>query len=472
MAQPSATYIEDKPLTPTPTPQSSALGRKPRILVVNDDGFRSHGLKQLALALEEIADVVVVSTIDNQIHPSFSITIQETIRAKQTEVWGQNILVYAVSGFPMNCLKYAYGHVIPNVLKWDQLDLVIAGINKGRNVGTDLLYSGTMSLACAARFGNESFMRNNQTPKAIAISLCPPSLASTSSLQSLVDWNFDISVQAALQITKLALQSDQTNNIVWNVNIPQNPKQSDANTFYWAVTKPATLKYDPDALITITKDDEKLNFRDFVINPPDIFMKHHDIMCGSDVHALRNSIISISPIEVSPALHTPLHATNNLINFMTNHSAFYTDNSYVWEISVNIRPLQSIVLCLEHWLQLKDKSGSNGNDHILLHTYTLYLERDIKICADKQEFERMLSNRFGWSETQQKFTRTLEWTQLQDLYNVLHDIQVQKSTFAQNRTYNVWTMVSKAAIFTAASMAIVATASFIIKRSRETHDPN
>ena len=97
--------MEDKPLTPTDTSQSHTYTRRARILVVNDDGVKSTGLKQLAIALEDIGDVVVVSTIDNQIHPSFSITIQEQIRAKMFDVWGQNISVYAVSGFPMNCLK-------------------------------------------------------------------------------------------------------------------------------------------------------------------------------------------------------------------------------------------------------------------------------------------------------------------------------------------------------------------------------
>ena len=106
MAQVSATYVEDKPLTPTPKAiDEASSGHRPRILVVNDDGAKSSGLKQLALALEEIGDVVVVSTIDNQIHPSFSITIQEQIRAKKLGIWGEDIPVFAVTGFPMNCLK-------------------------------------------------------------------------------------------------------------------------------------------------------------------------------------------------------------------------------------------------------------------------------------------------------------------------------------------------------------------------------
>jgi len=435
MAQPSAPFVEDKPLTPTSSSGGSSPkspGPRPRILVVNDDGIKSLGLKQLAEALEEIGDVVVVSTIDNQIHPSFSITIQETIRAKNLGVWGRNIPVFAVTGFPMNCLKYAYGHVIPNILRWQSLDIVIAGINKGRNVGTDLLYSGTMSLACAARFGNESFMPRNKTPKAIAISLCPPSMASSCSLSSqlVVDWDFATAVVAAKQITRLALASEQTPNVVWNVNVPGHTKHSDKKGVYcWAVTRPAELQYDPLSLITVTKDEA--SYKDFVVNGP--YTKNtgrHDI--GTDLYALSNGVISISPIEVSPSLHTPLHATNNLIDlFMTDSEQIpaKVDPKYFWNINVNIRPLRCIVQCLEYWLRLKTQDGAasaaaiDDDNVVVLQTYTLYLQRDINICPEKPVFAEMLSDRFGWSPQHEKFTATLTWGQMRCLYAELKEIE-------------------------------------------------
>ena len=85
-------------------------------------------------------------------------------------------------------------------------------------------------------------MKNNKTPKAIAISLCPPSMKSSCSLssQSLVDWDFNTAVKAAKQITRLALDSEQTPNVVWNVNIPGHAKSSGTpDVYYWAVTQPA-----------------------------------------------------------------------------------------------------------------------------------------------------------------------------------------------------------------------------------------
>jgi len=475
LPQASATYIEDKPLTPTPSEAvpTPISGRRPRILVVNDDGAKSSGLKQLALELEEIGDVVVVSTIDNQIHPSFSITIQETIRAKKLGIWGQNIPVFAVAGFPMNCLKYAYGHVIPKILQWDTLDIVIAGINKGRNVGTDLLYSGTMSLACASRFGNESFMPNNKTPKAIAISLCPPSMKSSCSLSSqmMVDWDFNTAVKAAKQITKLALESEQTPNVVWNVNIPGQVRSTGtADQYYWAVTQPAKLKYDQLDLITVTKNEQTYN--DFVINGPDTNTQEYDI--GTDLYALNHGVISISPIEVSPSLHTPLHATNNLIDLFTTRSQQETsgikvDSKYFWNINVNIRPLQCIVQCLEYWLRLKDdhtmnKKG-NSNDNVLLQTYTLYLERDIKICPLKTKIAGILTQQFGWTPHHEKFNATLSWEQMRDLCVVLKDID-----YAQNGRHSFVQYLQRGAVF----VGVVAVSVFGIqywkqKRSSSTY---
>eukprot|EP01084_Bolivina_argentea_P013148 24639_1 len=465
MAQPSTTtYVEDKPLTPTPTPPSNMNGingRKPRILVVNDDGVKSSGLKQLAIALEQsIGDVVVVSTIDNQIHPSFSITIQEQIRAKFYEKWGENILVYAVSGFPMNCLKFAYGHVIPKILKWDNLDIVIAGINKGKNIGTDLLYSGTMSLACAARFGNETFMKNNATPKSIAISLCPPTMRSSSSSLStdtFTDWQFNESVKISVTIVKLLLQSEQTPNVVWNCNIPSQPKKNE-NKYYCAITKPANLKYDPNNLITILKDDEKLQYNDFIINSPIINNINMKEIKGSDLYALKNNIISISPIEVVPALHTPLHATKNLINFITNNKSFEYDSQYFWEISVNIRPLKCIVQCLEHWLKLKmdnDNINVDNDDNSLLQTYTLYLERDIKICGEKDKFTKILMNQFGYDVNAEKFNYTLTWNKLNQLYDILCNILEQGSVLEQHNDSNLLNMVFKGVMFAAITGVVV-----------------
>lgn len=282
-------------------------------------------------------------------------------------------------------------------------------------------------IQCASRFGNESFMKNNVTPKAIAISLCPPSMKSSCSLssQSLVDWDFNTAVKAAKQITKLALDSEQTPNVVWNVNIPGQVKSTGkADQYYWAVTRPAKLKYDPMNLITITKDEDTHN--DFVINGPE-HGSRYDI--GTDLYALNNGVISISPIEVSPSLHTPLHASSNLIDLFKTQSQLQgsgieVQKALFWSINANIRPLQCIVQCLEHWLRLKE---DNGNDTVLLQTYTLYLERDIKICPLKAQMAAILTEQFGWSPQYAKFNSTLSWEQMRDLCTVLKDIDYAKN---------------------------------------------
>ena len=73
--------VEDKVLTPPAV--SIDNDTRAKVLLLNDDGVKSKGLKELAIALEDNGyNVVVVSPINNQIHPSFSVTIQETIRAK------------------------------------------------------------------------------------------------------------------------------------------------------------------------------------------------------------------------------------------------------------------------------------------------------------------------------------------------------------------------------------------------------
>lgn len=454
-ASPIDVQIEDKVLTP---PAVAIDDTRPKVLLLNDDGVKSKGLKELAIALEDTGyNVVVVSPMTNQIHPSFSVTIQETIRGKKLETWGKNILVFAVSGFPMNCLKFAYGEVIPQILKWKEIDLVIAGINKGRNIGTDLLYSGTIALASAARFENETFMKNNKTPKSMAISLCPPTMQSTSNLSSsqFLDWNFKNAVKATIQITKLLLKSEQTPNVLWNVNIPQKPKTSNngnKDKYYWAVTKPCNLKTDPSKLITITKDDEKMSYKDFICNGPN---EKYENIDGTDLNALNNNIISITPIELSPALHTPLHATNNLINLCMQNSEFMCDTKYFWNINVDIRPLIAILNCLKYWISIHDNDKDDSIS--LLQTYTLYLERDIKICASKKKFENLLCTKYGWNKKLEKFDNILIWEQLKDLY-------IDLSQFTNSSKSDIWNKMLKGGAMVGSVAALIYSIGFF-KRS-------
>src|SRR5213078_2486020 len=88
-----------------------------RILVTNDDGYRSEGIHALAHALREVGDVTTVAPV------------------LEASAIGEG--VFAVGGTPSDCVNVAIAHVFKGLP-----DLVVSGINKGWNLGDDVTYSG------------------------------------------------------------------------------------------------------------------------------------------------------------------------------------------------------------------------------------------------------------------------------------------------------------------------------------------
>jgi 5'/3'-nucleotidase len=118
------------------------------ILVTNDDGVYSPGLKILANALKHLGDVWTVAPDREQSAVSHSLTLHRPLLVE--EVMDK---VYAVNGTPTDCVNVAVHGILPG-----RPDLVVSGINKGANLGDDVTYSGTVSAALeAAIMGIQSF---------------------------------------------------------------------------------------------------------------------------------------------------------------------------------------------------------------------------------------------------------------------------------------------------------------------------
>ena len=107
-----------------------------RILVTNDDGVFSEGIKLLAEALSEVGHVTVVAPDREQSASGHALTLHRPLRIRQLEdTW------YSVDGTPTDCVNLA----ILWLLREDKPDLVCSGINFGTNLGDDVTYSGTVS---------------------------------------------------------------------------------------------------------------------------------------------------------------------------------------------------------------------------------------------------------------------------------------------------------------------------------------
>ena len=117
-----------------------------KILVANDDGINAPGIKALREELEKDFDVYVIAPDRERSASGYSISLDNPIRVKEIEE-GR---VFAIDGTPVDAVYIA----LHGALKTD-IDIVISGINRGLNVGTDVFYSGTVSSSFQAVLFNK-----------------------------------------------------------------------------------------------------------------------------------------------------------------------------------------------------------------------------------------------------------------------------------------------------------------------------
>ncbi len=163
----------------------------PRILVTNDDGIYSEGIKKLAASLRAIGEVIVVAPDREQSAASHALTLNRPLRLikLQENEW-------IVDGTPTDCVNLA----VLRLLKETRPDIVVSGINFGPNLGDDVTYSGTISAAFEGALLNI------------------PSIA----LSALVgeNFSFDAPARFAAKLTQIVLDGNRDPSIILNVNFP------------------------------------------------------------------------------------------------------------------------------------------------------------------------------------------------------------------------------------------------------------
>ena len=116
------------------------------ILISNDDGIFSNGIIKLAEKLSEKNNVLVIAPSDNRSACSHSLTIGKVIELCEHSL-SDKYKAYSITGTPCDCVKFAKLN-----FKDFKADVVVSGINKAHNLGSDILYSGTVAIACEASF--------------------------------------------------------------------------------------------------------------------------------------------------------------------------------------------------------------------------------------------------------------------------------------------------------------------------------
>ena len=166
-----------------------------RILVTNDDGIHAPGLG----ALETIArglsdDVTVVAPEYDQSGVSHSLSLNDPLRLRQV---GEG--KYAVKGTPTDCVIMGARHIMKTMP-----DLVLSGVNRGRNAGEDVLYSGTVAAAKeAAVLGIPSF-----------------ALSQAYNSQKGLEPYWQTPIQHAPDIIRRVLKQGMPRDVLVNINFP------------------------------------------------------------------------------------------------------------------------------------------------------------------------------------------------------------------------------------------------------------
>ena len=237
-----------------------------RILLSNDDGYLAPGLACLAKALAPLAQVDVVAPERDRSGASNSLTLTHPLRVQKA---GNGF--YFVDGTPTDCVHLA----ITGLLEQEP-DIVIAGINRGANLGDDVIYSGTVAAAMEGRF---------MGLPAIAVSLAGKA-----------GENFETAAQVALRLLEKLKRESLPADTILNVNVPDVPFDQLAG--FEATRLGHRHKAEP----VIRASDPHGNPVYWVGAPG----AESDAGPGTDFHAIRNRFVSITPLHVDLTRYTAL----------------------------------------------------------------------------------------------------------------------------------------------------------------------
>ncbi|SHK91114.1 5'-nucleotidase /3'-nucleotidase /exopolyphosphatase [Chitinophaga jiangningensis] len=166
------------------------------ILVTNDDGITSPGIRALIEAVRPLGRVVVVAPDSPQSGMGHAITIGVPLRLNQVDIF-EDIEAWQCSGTPVDCVKLARD----KILGGRKPDLCVSGINHGANHSINVIYSGTMSAAMEA-----------------AIEGIPS--AGFSFLEYDYTADFSLPAKVAREVAERMLSSELPVGTLFNVNIP------------------------------------------------------------------------------------------------------------------------------------------------------------------------------------------------------------------------------------------------------------
>jgi 5'-nucleotidase len=241
-----------------------------RILVTNDDGYRSTGIRALAAALGELGEVTIVAPTTEASAIGHALTLRRPLRLETIEA-----RVFAVDGTPTDCVNVAIAHVFNGLP-----DLVVSGINKGWNLGDDVTYSGTVAGALeGALLGVPS----------IGVSL----------RQTRGDYDFQYAARAAAVMAEAMLRQRLPARTFLNINVPKGEPKG------YRVTVQAKRNH----VTSVAERHDPKGNPYYWIEEGQNDWEPHD---RSDYQAVRDGFVSVTPLHPDLTAHHALAAVEAL----------------------------------------------------------------------------------------------------------------------------------------------------------------
>ncbi|HEX8168931.1 MAG TPA: 5'/3'-nucleotidase SurE [Thermoanaerobaculia bacterium] len=251
----------------------------PRILVTNDDGIYSEGLRKLAAALRDLGEVFIVAPDREQSAASHALTLNRPLRLLQIE---EN--EWIVDGTPTDCVNLA----VLKLFKSARPDIIVSGINFGPNLGDDVTYSGTISAAFEGALLNI------------------PSIA----LSALVGehFSFDRCAAFAAELTRVALEQHRDPRIILNVNFPV------AEFAGVKITRLGRRVYSEGVIERLDPRGRKY----YWIGGDEPTWHHEE---GTDFDAVQHGHVSITPLHLDLTHHPSIARLKPLEEMLGHHAA-------------------------------------------------------------------------------------------------------------------------------------------------------
>lgn len=234
------------------------------ILVTNDDGIHSQGIKILRQALEPLGRIIVVAPDRDNSAVSHSLTMTRPLHVRKIEED-----TYTIDGTPTDCVILALGKILD-----ERPDLLVSGINAGSNIGDDISYSGTVSAAMEGTiYGIQS----------LAVSLAGEQ-----------PYDFSIAGELSKKMAARILDDVLPHNTLINMNVPPGDTHKGIR-----ITRQGRRLWEN----AIQETDDPWGRKRYWIGGG---TPVRDASEDTDVHAIHDGYVSITPIHLDLTNHSGL----------------------------------------------------------------------------------------------------------------------------------------------------------------------